>query len=75
MEPTEVLRLIKGLAKKHGVDFSLNLKYLTANDKIKKRHGAFVALIEDRELVLLNREKGSENRYEIARILEIDKRQ
>lgn len=74
MEPTEVLRFIKGLAKKHGNDFSLNLKYLTTNDKIKKRHGAFVALIDDRELLLLNREKGGENRFEIARILEIDRR-
>lgn len=75
MEPSEVLRFIKGLAKKHGVAFSLNLKYLTTNDKIKKRHGEFVALVDDRELVLLNREKGSQNRYEIARIVEIDKRQ
>ena len=74
MEPSEVLRFIKGLTKKHGIAFSLNLKYLTANDKIKKRHGEFVALVEDRELVLLNREKDSRNRYEIARILEIDKR-
>ncbi len=75
MEPAEVLRFIKGLVKKHGVDFSLDLKYLTSNDKIKKRHGAFVGLVDDCELVLLNHEKGSENRYEIARILEIDRRQ
>lgn len=74
MEATEVLRLIKGLVKKHGQDFALNLKYLTANDKIKKRHGAFVALVDDQELVLINRDKGSENRYAIDRILEIERR-
>lgn len=74
METTEALRLIKGLIKKHGKDFALDLKYLTANDKIKKRHGEFVALIEDREVILLNRDKGHENRFEIARILDIAKR-
>ena len=75
METTEVLKFIKGLLKKHGNDFSLNCKYLTANDKIKKRHGEFVALVDDRELVLLNRDKGNEkNRLEISRILAIDKR-
>lgn len=75
MESSEVLRIIKGLIKKHGDDFSLNLKYLTSNDKIKKRHGDFVALTDDRELVLINRDKGNEkNRFEISRILEIEKR-
>lgn len=74
MESSEVLRLIKGLIKKHGQSFALNLKYLTANDKIKKRHGEFVALIDDHELVLINRDKGSENRYAIDRILEIERR-
>jgi hypothetical protein len=75
MEPTEVLRFIKGLVKKHGADFSLDLKYLTANDKIKKRHGEFVALVNDLELVLRNRDKGSEGRYEIARIVDVERRQ
>ena len=74
METSEILRLIKGLIKKHGEKFSLNLKYLTANDKIKKRHGEFVALQGEQVLVLFNREKGSENRYELDRILEIDRR-
>lgn len=74
MESTEVLRFIKGLIKKHGHGFSLDLKYLTANDKIKKRHGEFIALIEDQEVILLNRDKGNENRFVIARILEVAKR-
>jgi hypothetical protein len=74
MESTEVLRVIKGLIKKHGKDFSLDLKYLTANDKIKKRHGEFIALIDDHEVILLNRDKGNENRFAIARILEVTKR-
>lgn len=74
MEAAEVLRFIKGLVKKHGKDFSLELRYLTSNDKLKKRHGEFVALIEDRELILLNRAKGHENRFEIARIFEVSKR-
>lgn len=76
MDSTETLRFIKGLVKKHGSDFALNLKYLTANDKIKKRHGEFVDLVdEDRELVLVNRDKGNEkNHFEISRILEIEKR-
>lgn len=75
MDATETLRFIKGLEKKHGSDFSLNLKYLTANDKIKKRHGEFVDLIDDRELVLVNRDKGNEkSHFEITRILDIEKR-
>ena len=74
MDSTEILRFIKGLVKKHGSDFALNLKYLTANDKIKKRHGEFVDLVDDRELVLVNRDKGNEkNHFEISRILEIEK--
>ena len=74
MDSTEILRFIKGLIKKHGNDFALNLKYLTANDKIKKRHGEFVDLVDDRELVLVNRDKGNEkNHFEISRILEIEK--
>jgi hypothetical protein len=75
MEQTEIIRFIKGLAKKHGTAFSLDLKYLTANDKLKKRHGEFVDLINDQELVLFNREKGSEGRFEIARIVDIERRQ
>ena len=75
MDSTEILRFIKGLVKKHGSDFALNLKYLTANDKIKKRHGGFVDLVDDRELVLVNRDKGNEkNHFEISRILDIEKR-
>ena len=71
----KVERFIKGLVKKHGSDFALNLKYLTANDKIKKRHGEFVDLVDDRELVLVNRDKGNEkNHFEISRILDIEKR-
>ena len=74
MDSTEILRFIKGLVKKHGNDFALNLKYMTANDKIKKRHGEFVELVDDRELVLVNRDKGNEkNHFEISRILEIEK--
>ena len=74
MDSTEILRFIKGLVKKHGNDFALNLKYMTANDKIKKRHGEFVDLVDDRELVLVNRDKGNEkNHFEISRILEIEK--
>ena len=75
MDSTEILRFIKGLIKKHGNDFALNLKYLTANDKIKKRHGEFVDLVDDRELVLVNRDKGNEkNHFDISRILDIEKR-
>lgn len=74
MESSEILRIIKGLIKKHGDNFSLNLKYVTANDKIKKRHGDFIELVDDKELVLLNRDKGNEkNRFEISRILEIER--
>lgn len=73
MESAEVLRFIKGLIKKHGKDFSLNFKYLTSNDKIKKRHGEFIALVDDSELILLNRDKGNENRFEVSRILDITK--
>ena len=74
MDSTEILRFIKGLVKKHGNDVALNLKYMTANDKIKKRHGEFVDLVDDRELVLVNRDKGNEkNHFEISRILEIEK--
>ena len=75
MDSTETLRFIKGLAKKHGSDFALNLKHLTTNDKIKKRHGEFVDLVDDKELVLVNRDKGNEkSHFEISRILEIEKR-
>ena len=75
MDSTEILRFIKGLVKKHGNDFALNLKYMTANDKIKKRHGEFVDLVDDRELVLVNRDKGNEkNHFDISRILDIEKR-
>ena len=75
MESTEIIRFIKGLIKKHGNDFALTLKYLTANDKIKKRHGDFADLVDDRELVLINRDKGDQkNHFEISRILNIEKR-
>lgn len=75
MDSSEVLRFIKGVIKKHGNDFSFNIKYLTANNKIKKRHGDFIDLVDDRELILINREKGKEkNHFEIARIFEIEKR-
>lgn len=74
MDSEEVLAVLKGLIKKHGSNFSVNLKYVTANDKIKKRYGEFVSLVDDRELVLLNRDKGNENRFDITRILEISKR-
>lgn len=75
MDATETLRFIKGLVKKHGSDFALNFKYLTANDKIKRRHGDFVDLVDDQELVLVNRAKGNEKSHiEISRILDIEKR-
>ncbi|MDD5759933.1 MAG: hypothetical protein PHI06_12735 [Desulfobulbaceae bacterium] len=74
MDSAETLRFIKGLIKKHGKDFSLNLKYMTANNKIKKRHGRFVSIVDDHELILLNQDKGSENRFEVSRILEIERR-
>lgn len=73
MDSQEIVRIVHGLRKKHGDNFSLKIKYLTGNDKIKKRHGRFVALLDERELLLRNQEKDTQGRYEIERILEIAK--
>jgi hypothetical protein len=49
MEPSEIVRFIKGLLKKHGKEFAVTLRYQTAaQGKIRKRHGEFVDL-NDRE--------------------------
>jgi len=74
MEQDEVVRFLKGQIKKHGKNFSVTLRYQTASGKIKKRYGDFVDLKEE-ELVLHNRDKGREGRYEVERILKISKRQ
>ena len=75
MEQGEIVRFLKGQIKKHGKNFSVTLKYQTANGKMKKRHGDFVDLKEGFELVLYNRDKGREGRYRLERILKISKKQ
>lgn len=75
MEPEEVLRFLKGQQKKHGSDFAVQLKYRTATGKVKKRHGRFVSLKNDWELVLHNPDKDTEGRYLVENIVDIKKKQ
>jgi hypothetical protein len=74
MEQEEVIRFLNGQQKKHGKDFGVQLKYRTTTGKVKKRHGNFVALRNDWELVLYNPDKKTEGRYLIENIEEIKKR-
>ena len=74
MNQEEVLRFISGQQKKHADEFRIVLRYKTENNKIKKRHGKFVNLINDYTLVLYNEEKGAEGKYQIDRIVEIRKK-
>lgn len=73
MESQEIIRTLHGLIKKHGDNFSVKIKYLTENDKIKKRHGRFVALSDGQELTLHNQEKKTLGHYALDRILELGK--
>ncbi len=73
MDKKDILRFLKGQLKKHGPHFSVQLKYVTDKKKIRKRHGDFIELIEDSELVLFSPEKKSTGHYQIDRIVEISK--
>ena len=73
MDKAEVMRFLKGQIKKHGSDFTLALKYRTENNKVRKRHGVFVELIAEEELVLFNPDKGTKGTYLLERITEIRK--
>jgi len=73
MEKEEIVRFIQGLQKKHGNEFSLKIKYLTNAGKTGKRHGRFVGVEGDKELVLLNQNKGTTGRYLIERVFEIER--
>ena len=73
MSRDEILRTLKGLIKKHDTSFAVRLRYMTATGKVKKRHGEFVALHDDQELVLFNSDKVTEGRYQLDRIVEIKK--
>lgn len=74
MEKNEVSRFLWGLIKKHGKDFTVALRYKTATNKIKKRHGRFIDLVNDEELILFSEDKGKQGRYQLARIVEIKKK-
>ncbi len=74
MEPEEIIRFLKGQQKKHGNDFGVQLKYRTMTGKVKKRHGNFVELRNDWELVLYNPDKKTEGRYLIENIVEVKKK-
>jgi hypothetical protein len=73
MDADEITRFIRGLIKKHGTDFSVRLKYRTAGGKVRKRHGRYVALKDDFELVLYNQDKRAEGRYLLTDIVDIGK--
>jgi len=75
MDREKIIRVINGLQKKHGRDFSLNLKYRTASGKVRKRHGRFVELRDGEELRLFNPDKETTGTYALDRIEEIGKRQ
>lgn len=75
MDKAEVLSYIRGLQKKHGSAFQLQLKYRTQTGKVRRRHGDFVALDGEETLRLVNRDKGSaEASFEVGRIVEVRKR-
>lgn len=73
MDREKIIRTINGLLKKHGQDFSVNLKYRTAAGKIRKRHGRYEDL-RGEELLLFNPDKGTTGTYALDRIVEISKR-
>jgi len=73
MDKDEILKVISGLQKKHGDDFSLRLRYLTNSGKRRKRAGEFIRLTDGGELILKNAGKGGEGRYLLERIEEISK--
>ena len=74
MEKEEILRTLMGLIKKHDDDFSVKLKYRTTNGKLRKRHGKFVEILSDEELVLFNPDKGKKGRYLFDFIEDIKKK-
>lgn len=74
MENDDVLNVLSGLIKKHGNDFAVNLKYRTANGKLKKRYGNFVELIDQNELILFNPDKERKGVYLVDFIDQITKR-
>ena len=74
MDKEDVLRSLRGLQKKHGESFAIKLKYRTTNGKLKKRHGDFVELIGEEELILFNPDKGKNGRYLLDYVEHISKK-
>ncbi len=73
MDKEEVLRVFKGLIKKHGTDFSVRLKYITSSNKTRKRHGKFLAMEDEEKVLLHNPDKGTDSWYQLDRIIDIKK--
>ncbi|MEW6426605.1 MAG: hypothetical protein AB1568_01080 [Thermodesulfobacteriota bacterium] len=73
MLPSEIERIIHGLAKKHGSGFELRARYLTESGKLRYRQGVFRQLTGDL-LILENAEKGATVRLWLDRIVELRKK-
>lgn len=74
MDKKDIRRFLAGLIKKHGQKFSVVMRYKTAANNVRKRHGRFVSLTGDDELILFNEDKGKEGRYHLNHIIEIKKK-
>lgn len=55
----ELLRYLRGLQKKHGVDVEVVLKVTTASGKVRRRSGRLLGLRGEAEVGLHSAEKGS----------------
>ena len=73
-EPEELLRFLRGIAKKHGSNVELVVKVETASGKVRRRTGRFLGLRDDSEVGLHNEAKGSDSWYDIDRVHDVWKR-
>ena len=70
----ELLRFLRGIAKKHGPGIELVVKVETRSGKVRRRHGRWLGLRDDAEVGLHNDAKGCDTWYPLDRVLDVWKR-
>lgn len=74
----EMIRFVAGLAKKHGPDFEIVVKYQNDAGKVRRQHGRFVGWRPNPDVPeaigLHNADKGRETWFALDQIVDVWKR-
>jgi len=72
--PEELLRLVRGLEKKHGAGLDMVVKVKTQSGKVRRRTGRFVGLRNNLELGIVSDANGAEAWFLLSAVHDVWKR-